>query len=179
MNFVKGIKTNLVEVSEVDSKSIIELRNNPSINRFLSSSKEITIEQQVEWIKRNRLASDSYYFKITDSAGNFFGTISLYSLESNQAEFGRFISKNPIHAVEAEYLIIRFGFEILNLKRIYCRTVIENKTVWNQHYKFGFKDVQDVVLDQKSGFSLKVQEITKEIYLNFDYSSILRLISRF
>jgi RimJ/RimL family protein N-acetyltransferase len=176
---VKGKKTHLVEVSESDTKLIVELRNKPSINRFLSSSKEITLEDQLVWIRNNKKKSNNHYFKITDLSNEFFGTISIYNIENRQGEFGRFIATNPIHAVEAEYLILRFGFEDLNLNKIYCRTVNDNKSVWNQHYKFGFVDDGELVWDIGLGVSLKVQEITKDMFASFDYTPILKLISRF
>ncbi len=179
MTFVKGSKTNLVEISENDADVIIELRNSPSINKFLSSSKKIETQEQIAWIRNNKAKADNFYFKITDLKNNFFGTISIYNITDNQGEFGRFISTSPLHAVEAQYLIIKFGFETLNLNRIYCHTVIDNKSVWNQHYKFGFVDNENFVFDGNLGVQFKIQEISREAYTNFDYGPILKLISRF
>ncbi|MCS7210752.1 MAG: GNAT family N-acetyltransferase, partial [Chloroherpetonaceae bacterium] len=100
---IEGLKTNLVEVTEMDAEDIARLRSNPEINRFLSSQKPISVEEQVEWIRQNRKRGDNFYFKITDKQGAFKGTISLYNIKNHEAEFGRFIATNPINAVEAEF----------------------------------------------------------------------------
>lgn len=49
---VEGIKTRLIEIDEYDSADIIALRNNPSLNKYLSSTNEITLDMQINWIKK-------------------------------------------------------------------------------------------------------------------------------
>lgn len=179
MTIVKGIKAKLIEVSEIDANDIITIRNNSVNNKFLSSSREISEDEQKSWIQSNRKRKDNYYFKITNFTDSFFGTISIYNIKNGEGEFGRFISMNPLLAVEAEYLIMKFGFEELSLNKIYCKTILENKSVWNQHYKFGFVDEGDPIFDESLKAYLKIQYISKDIFLCFDYRKILGLISRF
>lgn len=174
---IEGLKVNLIEVSEYDAADIASFRSKPEINRFLSSQNPISEEEQAEWIRKNRQKNDNFYFKITNKSGDFKGTASLYNIKDGSAEFGRFISENPILAVEAEYLILKFAFENLHLKKVYCRTVEENVKVIQLHSRFGFKttkieDNQDIMRQ------LVVQEITEHDFLACNFKPILSLIEK-
>ena len=175
---IEGKLIRLVEVSENDSISILKLRNNPAISKYLSGTSEITSEQQREWIKLNKVKSDGFYWTIKDGINQFFGTISLYNVIDRKAEFGRYICTNSIYAIEAELLILEFGFKHMGLDEIYCRTVINNEKVWKQHYKFGFEDQSFEELPQKK-FTLKRQVLNKVMFDHFDYSNIQILLERF
>jgi RimJ/RimL family protein N-acetyltransferase len=177
--YINGILTAIVEITEQDAADIIQLRNNPEINRFLSSQTTTTLEQQMAWIKQNRAKKDNIYFKIIDLKTKAFkGTISLYSIENDKAEFGRFIATNPIAAIESEFLLLKYGFEHLGLNEIYCCTVKENTKVWNQHTKFGFKIVGED-FDSRIQQTRVIQSLQKSDYQTFDYDNLLKTIKRF
>jgi RimJ/RimL family protein N-acetyltransferase len=176
---IEGLTTSLIEINEGDAAAIIELRNNPSINQFLSSQVSVSEEQQIAWIKQNKEKEDNIYFKIVDNKTNDFkGTISLYSLENHGAEFGRFIATNPIAAIEAELLLLRYGFEHWGLTKIYCCTVKANTKVWQQHTKFGFRIIGED-FDVRIQAKRVLQEIGLEDYQLFDYSKIITTLKRF
>lgn len=176
---IEGLTTTLIEINEGDAKAIIELRNNPTINQFLSSQAIVSEQQQIAWITQNREKEDNIYFKIIDNKNNNFkGTISLYSLENGGAEFGRFIATNSVAAIEGELLLLRYGFEHWGLKRIYCCTVETNTKVWQQHTKFGFQIVGED-FDERIQAARVLQEIQLVDYQNFDYSKIITTLKRF
>ena len=175
INNITGSATLLSEVTIEDSPRICELRNQN--NKYLSSTKQITIVEQEQWITNNVKLNDNYYFKVIELNNmKIVGTISLYDIKDGAAEFGRYICNRTLQAVESELLILKFAFEIISLDRVYCRTVEENKSVWNQHYKYGFKDLKLEYFEKKDVY-LKVQELTKEDYFKFDYSKIRKIIS--
>jgi RimJ/RimL family protein N-acetyltransferase len=176
---IDGFLTALIEVSENDAADIVVLRNNPEVNRFLSSQTTITIAQQEAWIAQNKVKEDNIYFKIFDTKNaNFRGTIALYSIEKGKAEFGRFIATNAIAAIEAEYLLLKYGFEILGLKEIYCCTVKENKKVWQQHLKFGFTTIGEDY-DERIEAERVIQSLQNTDFQVFDYEKILSTIKKF
>jgi len=126
----------------------------------------------------NAARADNFYFKVSDKrSGNFCGTISLYIIKDKEAEFGRYICNSPLQAMESEFLLLQFGFKVLSLDTIYCRTVAENKSVWNQHYKYGFEDKGTEVFGTQE-MVLNIQEINKSKYESFDYSFVDKLIKR-
>jgi RimJ/RimL family protein N-acetyltransferase len=176
---IVGLTTSLIEIDENDAAAIVLLRNNPTINQFLSSQKEVSEQEQTAWILQNRAKNDNVYFKIVDKKTDLFkGTIALYSIENGAAEFGRFIATNPISAIESELLLLEFGFEHLFLGKIYCCTVKENAKVWQQHTKFGFQIVGED-FDERISQIRVLQEIQNADYQSFDYSKIKETLKRF
>lgn len=174
---VEGKSTQLTLVTEADAADIIALRNNPSINRFLSSTKPIAVEDQVAWLRKNPSGKESFYFMVRTQGGEAVGTISVYNIRNGAAEFGRYVCTKPLQAVESERLLLRFVFEELRLNYLYCRTAESNESVWRQHLRFGFRDCGNEI-DEQLGFDLHVQGITLEAYKAFDYSKIDTLIQR-
>jgi RimJ/RimL family protein N-acetyltransferase len=174
----KGKNTILRPVTESDAASIIEMRNNPSINKFLSSSNPLSLEDQVSWLRRNLGAKDQHYFMILNKFEIPVGTISIYNIKNGTGEFGRYVCTQAVQAVESERMILQVAFDMLNLQYLYCRTAESNASVWRQHLRFGFSDCGNE-FDSDLNFDLHVQGITKDAYKSFDYSKIDQLIGRF
>lgn len=173
---ILGNVCQLTSVSLADAEFICLLRNNSNNNRFLSSSEFISVSMQVKWLQEN--INNDYYFKISNIINKTdVGTISLYNFNNNIAEFGRYICSDSICAIESEMLLLEFGFNTLGLNEIYCRTALENQKVWKQHYKFGFIDCGKEYLE-KRGLELIKQIITKDIFVNYDYSKIKNIIKK-
>jgi RimJ/RimL family protein N-acetyltransferase len=176
-----GEATILRQVNFDDALFISELRSNPKVYEFLSSSSPVTLEQQQQWLNKYFDSKDGYYFIIENPLlKKNVGTISIYDLNimKREAEFGRYVSVNSINAIEAEYLLLYFCFNVMLLDSIYCRTANKNIKVWKQHLSFGFKDVGFENFQEKN-LLLRHQAITRSEFLEFDYSKIISLISRF
>lgn len=162
-----------------DAEIICNFRNDKQLNKYLSSSGKTGIDEQKSWIQANFNKKDGYYFKIIDLQKNeCCGTISIYNVTNKQAEFGRYICTKSLQAVESEYILLKYGFDIMKLERIYCRTAAENIKVWRQHYKFGFSDVGEEFFPVKE-LMLKIQELTCNTYKKTDYSLIEKLVVKF
>jgi RimJ/RimL family protein N-acetyltransferase len=175
---IKGHNTILQTISIDDANDICVLRNDPLINRYLSSSEPISLEEQKCWLINNQKNRGELYLKILDSSNlQMCGTISIYQINQNSGEFGRYICTKSVQAIEAEWLLIRFCFEIMRLDSIFCRTAFLNTKVWKQHYAFGFTDESTELLQEKD-LLLKRQSLSKETYRKFDYSKISNLIER-
>lgn len=167
----------LKPVSVDDASFISKIRSSVLLNKYLSSTKEVSVNEQINWINNFLKEKKDFYF-IIQSDQKQYGTVSIYNIDSNlnRAEFGRYICIDPIRAIQGELLILKYAFEILKLNELYCRTIIDNEKVWKQHYKFGFIDSS--IDYHTDGRLLKVQKINWEEYNNFDYSTIYELIDR-
>ncbi|HQQ93219.1 MAG TPA: GNAT family N-acetyltransferase [Bacteroidia bacterium] len=174
-----GRHTLIEEVKVEDAQHIIDLRNQPEINRFLSSHEKISLDAQQNWIKANLQKKDNVYFRITDThTGEFCGTIAVYNIRNAEGEFGRYICTKTVQAIESELLLLRYCFNVLQLQRVYCRTIAANNKVWMQHYKFGFRDCGEETTADGHDL-LKIQELKLEDFRTFDYSPLERVINRF
>jgi RimJ/RimL family protein N-acetyltransferase len=176
---LKGIATSLRSVEMSDAEFIAQLRSDPDNHQFLSSDSIVTVEQQEKWLMNNVSTNAGYYFIIENRISRKrTGTISIYNLDYTYGtgEFGRYICTDPLNAIESELLLLEFTFNKLLLNNIYCRTDCLNQKVWKQHYQFGFKD--ELIEKYVNGRLLKRQTITREMFINFDYSKIRQIIKR-
>jgi RimJ/RimL family protein N-acetyltransferase len=172
-----GKLTSILPVTIDDAEFICELRNDPSNNFFLSSSNKVDVKQQMNWIIENKKTTDDYFI-IKDRNFNSVGTISIYNKDNISAEFGRYICKNSINAIESVYLLLKYSFDFLNLEFIYCKTIKENEKVWKQHLKFGFifdRNEFNTIINKE----MIVQTISKETYKKFDYTWLSNIIDKF
>ncbi|MDF2380615.1 GNAT family N-acetyltransferase [Nostoc ellipsosporum NOK] len=176
---ITGRRTILKEVTPADARDICLLRNDPQINRYLSSSTTVSVEQQTHWIIANKARNDGFYFKILDSEQQrFCGTASIYNVLNGEADFGRYVCTQPVQAVETEYLLMEYAFNTMQLNKLFCRTAEENRRVWRQHVTLGFKETGQEILPGKE-LLIKVQELTRDEFLQHDYSFLERLLDRF
>jgi len=124
----------LKSLSLDDSFFIFKLRQNKLISYYLHKPPK-TLNDQKRWIKKNMKNSTTRDFIIIDKKNNQkIGTIGFNNLNSNTAEWGRWISKgHAIQNIEAIILLLNYGFNKLKLKKIYSLTNINNKKVINFH----------------------------------------------
>ncbi len=179
----KGKLTSLIQLTISDATEIVNLRNDEKFNKFLFQE-TISLEEQKKWINNKNSLETEVNFKITDVNNNFIGTISIYNIENGKGEFGRYIAKNAINAIEAELLLLKFCFEELKMTVVYCYTNIKNENVYRQHTKLGFKDVGIISVNVGSASNVKKvdaihQEISYDDYIHFNYENIYHLINKF
>ncbi len=134
-----GIQLKLVDIE--DAGFIMQLRNNTSLNSFISPT-STQLKDQVNWIKeykKREKAKLEYYF-ITIINGKKLGTTRLSELDTQSFELGSwvFLRESPAGAaVKADILTKEIGFETLGFD--YCKFNVRkaNKTVlkYHQHYQ--------------------------------------------
>lgn len=154
----------------VDSRFILELRTNPSINRFIGDT-SAKIDDQLQWMRSYEKRQGDYYFVIENIKNSkAVGTIGLYDIQNNQAEWGRWVITPGVPAAAASaYLIYALSFDVLNLNMVFCRTVEDNKSVLSIHDSYGAErshlELSGVqIKDVKYNFV--VHQVTKANYLH-------------
>lgn len=112
---LEGKYVTLRSVEESDAEFILSVRNDPRISKYLPPL-DVTVEQQKQWIAKQRADRDSYYFLWLNSKGMPIGTISLYNIDGNHSEMGRVCSiGEPAANVEAFVLFLDFVFDTIKL----------------------------------------------------------------
>ena len=138
-SFIAGKYVNLRSVTVNDAAFILQIRNNPEISRFLPPLK-VTIEQQQQWIEKQRNDNDSYYFLMEDKDGNPIGTTSVYDIKNGDAETGRLCSLGaPSSNVEACMMLHDFCFNIIGLTTLHIWVYEDNKPVINLNHSLGYE----------------------------------------
>jgi RimJ/RimL family protein N-acetyltransferase len=134
------VRCRLRPVTLEDAPFIVALRTNPHLNRFIHENSGI-VKDQVAWLEYYFGRFDDYYFIIEDvDSGESRGTIGLYNLasDSSEAEWGRWIIQPlSMAALESAWLIYEVGFSLLQLKRVYCRSISQNTASVSFHDTFG------------------------------------------
>lgn len=159
---LKGKYVNLRSVTEDDAEFILEIRNTPQISKYLPPL-NVTIEQQRQWISKQRADNDSYYFLMESSKGEAIGSISVYDIEGDSAETGRFCSiGDPTSNIETCILLNDFCFDVIGLKSIHIWVYEGNKSVLRLNEGLGYEWVESKIASD--GRECRVGKMTKETY---------------
>lgn len=165
----KYSKLRSVEID--DAEFILSLRLDDKLNRYINKV-DNDINRQKEWIKLQQKRKGDYYFIISDLNNHPLGTISLYNIKDENAEFGRWVSKgNMIVNIESAILIYEFAFENLKLDLVYTNTMAENKQVVNFHKRFGAKVDNEFYFDKETGFTFSRGYINSQLFVEIKRSN--------
>lgn len=138
-----GQRCRLRPLAEGDAAFILALRTNPQRAQHLHpTSPDLT--HQIAWIDDYFKRDGDFYFVVEREVDRLAdGLIALYDVDvpTASAEWGRWILRDgSLCAIESALLIYRFGFEILHLDTIFCRTLVENDRVVSFHDSCGIPE---------------------------------------
>lgn len=161
---LEGKYVNLRSVEETDAEFILSVRNDPRISKYLPPL-NVTVEQQRQWISKQRADKDSYYFLLETPVGESLGSISVYDIVNETAETGRFCSfGDPAANIEACILLNDFCFDIIGIKTIHIWVYENNKPVISLNQSFGYEWVERKM--DPNGEPYKVGILTKDKWQN-------------
>ena len=126
-----------------DTSNIVKWRNSLEVKKNLYSQKDVTEEQHIDYFKKYVITNKIVQFIIVVD-GVDCGTTFLKNIdeEKREAEFGIFIGEaeyrgrgiSPI----ATQIIVDYGFNVLELKRIYLTVLEDNIPAIKGYLKAGF-----------------------------------------
>jgi len=151
---IKGKKVFLTAVEKENLEQLREWRNDPELRRYFREYKELSSEMQKRWYENRVLGDpDQVNFEIHDKdSKKLIGHCGLYYIEwmHQHAEFGIYIGEESFrsrgYGSDTLRTLVRYGFEQLNLNRIWCE-VYDNNTSIEMYRHIGFKD--EGILRQK------------------------------
>ena len=125
---IKGNKTNLRAIEEKDLKQLLEWRNKPHLRKYFREYRELNWDQQIWWYENIVLKDDKVrMFSITDLNGDLLGACGLCYINwvDRNADFSIYLGANDIYidddlAIDAARSLIKYGFEELNLHRLWA-----------------------------------------------------------
>lgn len=136
---IKGQYVQLSSVTEKDAEFTLKVRQDERLTRFLPPVKN-TIEQQREWILAQQKKEGDYYFVARDYNSNPVGTVGIYDIENEVGEGGRLTSiGDALQSIEIQYLILKFDFEVLKLKKVTAYVYAENSSAYRLSEKMGMQ----------------------------------------
>jgi len=170
---LEGKYVTLRSVEESDAEFILSVRNDPRISKYLPPL-TVTIEQQQQWISKQREDKDSYYFLLETPSGEPIGTLGIYDIVGDHGEGGRSCCiGEPFASIEASVLLNDFIFETLKLSYTTIWVYEGNKSVLALNKSFGYEWISDRIDDK--GEPYKVGMLKKDNYLIKRVSIIKKL----
>lgn len=140
---LEGKYVNLRSVTEEDAEFILEIRNNPQISKYLPPL-NVTVDQQRQWIAKQRADKDSYYFILETPDLTPIGTLSVYDIVDDHAELGRSCSiGEPASTIEAGVLLSEFVFDTLHLEYTTIWVYEGNKAVIALNQSGGYEWIEN------------------------------------
>ena len=125
---LRGNIVGLRAVEADDLSLLLAWRNKPDFRKYFREYRELGMDQHRNWYEQKVLKDEhTRMFSIVElDTGNLLGACGLCYIDwQNQcADFSIYIGKNdlyvdPVYAVEAAKLMIKYGFEELNLHRLW------------------------------------------------------------
>ncbi len=145
LKVIEGKYIYLKPVSNEDAEFVVFVRNHQDYSRYLNKSAE-TVEEQIKWFEKYYDMENEHYFTIVwRNTNKNIGTIDIKDIDWNdkKAEWGKWIViNNPLAAIESMYLLYDYGFNRLNLEKIYFTTVIENVNTAKIHERYKAKKIK-------------------------------------
>ena len=143
---IEGERVFLTPISYDDCEDFIRWRNSDLIKSRFIYRKDLTVEDQRNWIKTKVETGQVAQFIIWDKEDNKkIGSVYLQKIdkEKKNCEFGILIGEpdylNGGRGSEAARLINAYGFEQLGMKEIYLRVLASNDRAIHAYEKAGFR----------------------------------------
>lgn len=120
----------------------VKLLNNPDISDYLNTNEKFSLETTLEWFERRNL--DNRYDCVFLKDGNIIGMggLSNISRHNRHAELYMYIStefQGQGLGYESLHALCNYGFERLDLNKIFLYTFAYNKRANLLYEKLGFK----------------------------------------
>lgn len=153
-----------------DHELIVAWRNDPASKPFFFTEEPISLESHLSWYDAMKTDPSQHYFVIESLVSPAvdagvgenasletplpIGTIGLLHIDprNRSAEFGRLLVGRPEYrrggfAREAEFLLMDFAFNDLNLHKVWAEVIVGNEAALSLYRTFGF--VEEGVLRQQ------------------------------
>ena len=142
---IKGKKVVLGPVLRESLEQLRQWRNNPELRKYFREHREISPDMQLDWYE-NRVSNNQNQVDFEIRTSNvLIGHCGLYYIKwkDRVAEFTIYIGdmryRNGGYGSDALRTLIKYGFDELNLHRIWCE-VYSNNTAIDVYRRLGFKD---------------------------------------
>lgn len=122
-----------------DAAFIVELRRSGHAAGFINETSP-DVAAQEEWLRLQAGRIDDHYFVVeTMLSGRQVGTVGIYNLRADSAEFGRWIILPGVPAAPASaWLAFYTAFDVLNLSEVNAHTLESNHNVISFNRQVGF-----------------------------------------
>ena len=142
---IYGEKTRLRRIEREDIPTFVRWFSDPEVREYLMINRPISTAEEEKWFERKLVEEDSEIFAIETADGTHIGNIELMDIDSHHrhAELGIVIGEKAYwgqgYGSDAIHTLLHFGFQEMNLHRIYLRVYEDNARGIRAYEKCGFR----------------------------------------
>lgn len=176
---IEGLTVRLRSIKESDAEVTYKMRTDPAKTRFVHRNKG-TVEDQRDYIKRQRTLPGDYLFMVENLKGKPIGMKGVYNHDpvKKTVETGRFIGYgSQVENIEALKLSFDFAFDILGVDKIIMAALEYNNMMLGIQKRFGVEFTHRESMEGIAQANL-YSELTKEAYA-VSKVKVQKLIERF
>ena len=173
----RGFAYSIRPITLDDAQFIVDVRlEDEERNKFVHKiSPDVNL--QINWLNKYFVTPDDYYFVIENNlTGEKEGLISIYNIENNIAEWGRWVvKKGSMAALESVDLVYKVAFEKLGLDEVYTKTIENNVSVVNFHTSINAK-LRQVLVDEVELENVKYNVVEQFVNKEHYFSNVKNLL---
>ena len=167
----------LRKLQESDLKKRVEWMNDPRVYKTMHFIPPISLENTMRWFENNRSNDHRVDVAFDNEDGTLVAMGGLTNIDYSvrKAEFYIFVNpqmQRQGYGIKAAYLLCKFGFDILQLHKIYLYTNGSNLGARKTYERIGFKlegTMRDEMVNNESYedrlyYGILASELDKEKY---------------
>jgi RimJ/RimL family protein N-acetyltransferase len=142
---IYGQKTRLRRIERQDIPTFVRWFGDPDVREFLVINRPISSAEEEKWFERKLAEEGSEIFAIETMDGTHIGNIELFDINerNRHAELGIVLGEKAYwgqgYGSDAIRTLLRFGFEEMNLHRVYLCVYEDNARGIRAYEKCGFR----------------------------------------
>lgn len=109
---------------------VFEIRNHPSIRAHLRDAEPILRDSHYKWVRENLVTLKNLHLFVVESGGEPVGLALLRNFREQTAEIGVMVMQSeqrPLVCYKASHLVGYYGFEILDLEKLFSYVPRHNR----------------------------------------------------
>ncbi len=140
---IQGQRVVIRILEEPDLENVRKLRNDPTVNEFLTTNIPINEEAQKQWFRQLSLDGSRAYYVIDDLQKNFVGMVRTDQWDKINRSIRVGIDivssqRRKGFASEAYRVFLRYLFESLDMNRVWLEVLDYNSIALHLYQKLGF-----------------------------------------
>ena len=182
---MKLLFKNFTGLSDDEIVLVHQMRNSEAVRLKMYNQGIISLENHRRWVALLAERSDCRYFLVY-ADDNPIGVIDFTSISSDACEWGYYLApdmQTSGYGVVLEYYVLKYAFESIGVKILFCAVLDSNKNVYNAHQKyFGFVPDEKYSSIQNTGEKTIFFEglsLTKENWEKWDSPIVERSLKFF